>query len=178
MAKKKKLDDGKAQEMPESGDENEEEDEDDAGGLTSLLGNNASGEMTNQEMEAEKLRLLLSNFDDEQMNRYEVFRRANINRPGVKKLANAVLNQSITANVAVVLSGISKVFIGEIIEKAKDVQLRMNQRYEGDDTYENGSPLLPEHVREAWRMYKLESGQVPAAHWRRQGGGGDGRMFR
>lgn len=175
MAKKKKLDDGKAQEQPESGEENEEEDEDDGGGLTSLLGN--AGDMTNQEMEAEKLRLLLANFDEEQMNRYEVFRRANINRPGVKKLANAVLNQSITANVAVVLSGISKVFIGEIIEKAKDIQLRMNQRYEGDDTYERGSPLLPEHVREAWRMYKLESGQVPNAHWRRQGGN-DGRMFR
>ena len=39
-------------------------------------------------------------------------------------------------------------------------------------------PIRPEHLREAWRLYRKEMGTVPAAQWRRQGGEGDGRMFR
>lgn len=66
-----------------------------------------------------KNRLLISSFTDEQMDRYETFRRANVNRGGVKKLANAVLNQSIANTVAVAISGFSKVFLGEVIERGE-----------------------------------------------------------
>ncbi|CAN6597020.1 hypothetical protein TRVA0_001S03664 [Trichomonascus vanleenenianus] len=124
-------------------------------------------------VEKEKTKLLLAHFNGDQMSRYEAFRRANINRSGVKKLANSVLNQSITGNVAVALSGMSKVFVGEIVEKARVVQSRMDP-----EDHRELRPLKPEHFREAWRLFKIESGTVPAAHWRRQGGDGDGMMFR
>lgn len=129
------------------------------------------------DLERDRLKLLLSNFNDDQMARYEAFRRANINRSAVKKLANAVLNQSITGNVAVALSGMSKVFVGEIVEKARDVQARMDG-VSNSDGQQGERPLRPEHLREAWRLFKQESGTVPAAQWRRQGGEGDGMMFR
>ncbi|KAK9351930.1 hTAFII28-like protein conserved region-domain-containing protein [Lipomyces doorenjongii] len=128
-------------------------------------------------MSQEQIKLLISSFTDDQMERYETFRRANISRGGVKKLANAVLNQSITNNVAVAISGFSKVFIGEVIERALDVQRRIDPQ-DPLNPYAPPTPLLPEHIREAWRLYKQETALVPAAHWRRAGGQGDGRMFR
>ncbi|KAK9322864.1 hTAFII28-like protein conserved region-domain-containing protein [Lipomyces orientalis] len=128
-------------------------------------------------MSQEQIKLLISSFTDDQMERYETFRRANISRGGVKKLANAVLNQSIANNVAVAISGFSKVFLGEVIERALDVQRRMDPPY-SLNPYASPKPLLPEHIREAWRLYKQETALVPAAHWRRAGGQGDGRMFR
>ncbi|KAK9250072.1 hTAFII28-like protein conserved region-domain-containing protein [Lipomyces tetrasporus] len=128
-------------------------------------------------MSQEQVKLLIASFTDDQMERYETFRRANISRGGVKKLANAVLNQSIANNVAVAISGFSKVFLGEVIERALDVQRRMDPPYPLNP-YASQKPLLPEHIREAWRLYKQETALVPAAHWRRAGGQGDGRMFR
>jgi transcription initiation factor TFIID subunit 11 len=131
------------------------------------------------DVEREKMNLLLAHFNEEQMSRYEAFRRANINRNAIKKLANSVLNQSISPNVAVALSGLSKVFVGEMVEKAREVQLRMDPPKTFEEYEQRGrQPLKPEHFREAWRMYKLETGTVSEAHWRRQGGDGDGLMFR
>ncbi|KAK9472832.1 hTAFII28-like protein conserved region-domain-containing protein [Dipodascopsis tothii] len=128
-------------------------------------------------MSSDQVRALISTFTNDQMERYETFRRVNINRGSVKKLANAVLNQSITNNVAVTISGFSKVFVGEIIERALDVQQRMVPPDPLDPDAER-PPLQPEHLREAWRLYKLETGLVPAAQWRRIGGHGDGNLFR
>lgn len=183
------------------GYEEEEEDEgEEFGGVTSQDPN-----VSSEAQEREKLRLLLSNFSEDQMSRYEAFRRANLNRTGIKKLANAVLNQSITGNVAVTLSGLAKVFVGELVEKAREVEKQMDREFlaaqansakrkredGSEETPVNGEdeqtqqqpppPLLalrPEHMREAWRLYRKEMGTVPAAHWRRQGGEGDGRFFR
>ena len=41
----------------------------------------------------------------------------------------------------------------------------------------HNSPLLPEHVREAWRLYNLQEGNMPSRSWRQQGEG-NGLMFR
>jgi transcription initiation factor TFIID subunit 11 len=53
-----------------------------------------------------------------------------------------------------VISGFAKVFVGEIVEMARDVQV-----LHGDE-----GALKPEHMREAWRLYKLRgsrNGGVP-----------------
>lgn len=41
----------------------------------------------------------------------------------------------------------------------------------------NSSPLLPEHVHEAWRLYRLENDTLPNGQYRTQGEG-NGMMFR
>lgn len=167
--------------------EEEDEDEEDDGvggmfggltGLNNLIDKVGEESEPKEDEEKERMKLLLSNFNPEQMARYEAFRRANVNRTSVKKLANAVLSQSITGNVAVGLSGMSKVFVGEIVERARDVQQRMEPVNSIEELENQERPLKPEHFREAWRLYKLEQSTVPAAHWRRQGGDGDGTMFR
>lgn len=147
----------------------EEADEDDI--LQGLIGGfpQISDEQT---LERERMKLLLGNFNEDQMARYEAFRRSNINRNAVKKYANAILNQSITANVSVALSGMSKVLVGEIVEKARDIQYRIDG---APPDGVNPGPLRPEHLREAWRQYKRETGSVPGTKWRRVGDAG--RLF-
>lgn len=298
-------------------------------GLTGDISSSGSGSRSGSKpdkKDTERQRLLMQAFDDGQMARYEAFRRANVSKGSVKKLANAVLGQSIPAPVATALCGLSKVFIGELVETARQIQHTQNRKsyYElkakmdkeiekenknknptvgknnstiykkgsslandtsaglgfsnssslsafpffdtslgpvssepglntldikgipafgipdvnplagassststlpdgpfGPDPLSGGAPLLdvlgmkeginqaslnnpnnlvyppvddeeaekaielldrqplkPEHLREAWRMYKKESGTVPEAQWRRQGGDGDGKMFR
>jgi transcription initiation factor TFIID subunit 11 len=69
-------------------------------------------------------------------------------------LSNQILSQSIPQNIAIVIAGFAKVFVGEIVEGAREVQL-----LRGDD-----GPLAPEHLREAWRLYKdrgSRNGGVP-----------------
>ncbi|PVG03416.1 hypothetical protein CPB86DRAFT_449961 [Serendipita vermifera] len=55
--------------------------------------------------------------------------------------------------VAQLLAGVGKVFVGEIIAKAREVQYRWRET----------GPLTPEHVREAYRLYKLETGNIGPA---------------
>lgn len=108
-----------------------------------------------QETSAEKTRLkiLLDSFDEQQMARYEVFRRAQLNKINIKRLANNILGQSLPQNIAVVIAGSSKIFVGEIVERARQVQRERGQV---------GS-LTPEHLREAYRQYRQETGLVPHA---------------
>lgn len=157
--------------------------------------------------EEEKKRLLTSNLTKSQMERFEAYRGMKVNRPGVKKICNGVLGHSIPNQIAVVLSGISKLLLGEVITRAFEVQERDNKarltediaakkkqkqevlrgveigkeaeiddkrlHFEGDVP----SPLQPSHIREAWRLYKLENSSAFNSQWRRQGDA-DGKLFR
>ncbi|EDO17661.1 hypothetical protein Kpol_1004p35 [Vanderwaltozyma polyspora DSM 70294] len=216
----------------------------------------------------EQFRLLVTNLDSEQTNRFEVFHRTSLNKSQVKKLAGTVINQSVTENIRVFLQAVGKIFAGEIIELALDARqkwllskmdiqyerrkyvgkrlkkflkkltllVERNDEYEDSvdenesDTYfdddkdemeyvKNGnkllklgnqnpqevkiglidqynklvkefntldvsiekysdnSPILPEHIREAWRLYQLQSETSLSPAWRTQGEG-NGWMFR
>lgn len=157
--------------------------------------------------EEEERRLLLSNFTEDQMEKYEAYRRVTINKPGVKKVCNSVLGYSLPQNIVVVLAGLSKLLLSEVITRAYEVQQREFKaklildienkkkqkrkilksleegieievdhkplKYLGDEN----QPLKPEHLREAWRLYKLESSGAFNSQWRRQGES-DGKFFR
>lgn len=126
-------------------------------------------DQSSEDFERERMKLLVSHFDEQQMSRYAAFRRANIRRTAVKKYASQLLNQPISNSVAVVLAGMSKVLIGDIIELARDLQER-NQALERRKmglpvTPQNvqAEPLHPSFIREAWRIYKEETGTVPGS---------------
>ncbi|ANZ75442.1 BA75_02115T0 [Komagataella pastoris] len=155
----------------------------------------------------EKVGLLLENFDQDQMTRYEFFRRANVNKSVAKRIVQSVLGQNINNNVALLVSTVSKMFVGEMVEKAKEVQSRRQKaqileqiaqrkaaiknirKRDLDESVVDqimsskriripkDEPLSPEDIREAWRLYQLETNVLPSNQWRRQGGG-DGNMFR
>lgn len=99
------------------------------------------------EEENKKMQVLMANFSEEQLNRYEVFRRSAFQKSTVKKIIQTVGGKSVSASVVIAMSGIAKVYIGEIVERALDLKTKW------DDT----GPIQPKHLREAFRLLKNES---------------------
>ncbi|GAN08119.1 transcription factor TFIID complex subunit Taf11 [Mucor ambiguus] len=94
----------------------------------------------------EDMKVLLENFSDDQLQRYEGYRRSALNRTNVKRLVSQVLNQQCSQTMAFVVAGFSKVYVGEIVEKAKEIM---------EEWGDNGA-IRPEHLREAHRRYKRD----------------------
>ncbi|KAF6807370.1 hypothetical protein CSOJ01_08255 [Colletotrichum sojae] len=130
-----------------------------------------------QEQKQEEIRLramLVESFDPEQYDRYELWRAAKLTEAVVKRVVNATVSQSVPPNVALAVKSVSKLFIGELIERARDVQgewikatgEKQSELPTPPTTDENGEinqaamddkrgPLRPDHLREAWRRYKM-----------------------
>lgn len=91
---------------------------------------------------------ILASLTEDQQRRYETFRRVGFPRPLIKKMIAKVWGQAGTgssaAHAVIVVAGIAKVYVGELVEEAAEVA-----REWGDA--EPGRPLLPSHYREAHR---------------------------
>lgn len=152
--------------------------------------------------EEEQRRLLISNFTDDQMERFEAYRRMTVNKPGVKKICNGIVGHTIPQIIAVVMAGVSKLFLGEIISKAfeiqernskgrllMDIETKKKQKREIISSLQRGEeievdernlkfegdeihPLQPEHIREAWRLYQLENSVFSGSRKRKMGDDG------
>ncbi|PQP97539.1 transcription initiation factor TFIID subunit 11 [Prunus yedoensis var. nudiflora] len=98
-----------------------------------------------------KMQAILSRFSEEQMSRYESFRRAGFQKSNMKRLLGSISGTpKISMPMTIVVSGIAKMFVGELVETARIV---MTERKES-------GPIRPCHIREAYRKLKLE-GKVP-----------------
>lgn len=98
-----------------------------------------------------KMQAILTQFTEEQMNRYESFRRSGFQKTNMRRLLTSITGSSkISLPMSIVVSGIAKMFVGELIETARIV---MTERQES-------GPIRPCHIREAYRRLKLE-GKVP-----------------
>ncbi|SPO32039.1 uncharacterized protein UTRI_02596 [Ustilago trichophora] len=90
--------------------------------------------------------LLSMVMDEDQLDRHMASRRGALNKTSVRKLVNHVLSQSVSQHVAMVVSGVAKIFVGEIVEKAREIQTQRGEQ----------GPLRPNHLREAHRQYYLK----------------------
>ncbi|KAF4589219.1 Transcription initiation factor TFIID subunit 11 [Ophiocordyceps camponoti-floridani] len=120
-----------------------------------------------QEQKQEEIRLramLVEAFDADQYNRYEMWRAAKLSDAVVKRVVNATVSQSVPQMVSTAVKAVAKLFAGEIIEAARnvqgewvaagEVQSEMPAPSGGNDEPRRG-PLRPDHLREAWRRYKV-----------------------
>ncbi|CAO1945539.1 unnamed protein product [Urochloa humidicola] len=98
-----------------------------------------------------KMNAILSQFTEEQMNRYESFRRSGFQKSNMKRLLASITgSQKISIPTSIVVSGIAKMCVGELIETGKVV---MTER-------KDSGPIRPCHIRESYRRLKLE-GKIP-----------------
>ncbi|RKP10604.1 hypothetical protein THASP1DRAFT_12625 [Thamnocephalis sphaerospora] len=100
----------------------------------------------------------MSVFSEDQLRRYEVYRRSALGKSTVRKLVASVLQQTVSPTMAFVVAGFTKVYVGEIIETARDVMVEWGQT----------GPLRPEHLREAQRRYKATHGTPACSLHRRR----------
>jgi transcription initiation factor TFIID subunit 11 len=99
-----------------------------------------------------KLTGLLSNMTDDQQNRYETFRTASFPKPLIKKILTTLLQQNIPEKMAVIVSGVAKIFVGELVEQARVIMREQEEK----------GPLKPVHIREVVRRNRyLENKRSP-----------------
>jgi len=149
----------------------EEEEEDDADEDTAVTV--AARTQEEKEKENRYRAMLFERFDKMQQRRYELWRSARFSESVIRRLVNQTLSQSAPASVILAIRFVTKVFAGEIIEKARKVQ---SQWLEATQESQTGlqspplseteerhketrrGPLTPDHLREALRRLKLERG--------------------
>lgn len=61
-------------------------------------------------------------FNPIQSERYDLFKRAKLRKESLRRIVNHALSQSVPASVVTSVNGFTKVFAGEMIEKARTVQ--------------------------------------------------------
>ncbi|KAI0699525.1 hTAFII28-like protein conserved region-domain-containing protein [Cerioporus squamosus] len=121
--------------------------------LPAMADDDYSAQLSWQSQSKDNLKVLMDNFSPEQYDRFEAYRRHALPKQAVRKVIQQATGQQVSQPVAQVVAGFSKVFVGEIVEKARSVQARRGE----------SGPLSPDHLREAYRMYQEETGRVGAA---------------
>ncbi|KAI4470671.1 transcription initiation factor tfiid subunit 11-related [Holotrichia oblita] len=117
-----------------------------------------------EEEEREKMQVLVSNFTEEQLDRYEMYRRAAFPKAAIKRLMQTITGCSVSQNVVIAMAGIAKVFVGEIVEEVvAAIFLALDVMEEMNDT----GPLQPKHLREAVRRIR-QQGSIPSGRIQRK----------
>jgi len=125
-------------------DDDASEDESDVAEGDALADDEFSRQQTIYAAQQRSMGLLSHLMDEDQLERHMASRRGSLNKGSVRKLVNHVLSQTVNQHIVMAVSGVGKVFVGEMVELARTVQ---RERHES-------GPILPLHLYEAYRRYK------------------------
>jgi len=132
------------------------------------------GKLSKAALEEEKSRraMFLSQVPNAHFQLYELWNRIHLKKEVVRRLTNQTLSQSVPNTVVTTISAYSKVFAGEIVDRARQVQREWvaaaAELPTGDKNVMGAGegmakveerdlgPLLPDHLREALRRYKMD----------------------
>ncbi|KAJ3092367.1 hypothetical protein HK102_008156 [Quaeritorhiza haematococci] len=109
-----------------------------------------------QTQNREAMKALLDTFTEEEMSRYETYRRSHLPKNAVKKLVQSLMGQPVPQNIGIIVGGVGKLFVGQMVEKAREVM---------EDWGDEGA-IQPVHLREAYRRYRNESKTTAAPRYR------------
>jgi transcription initiation factor TFIID subunit 11 len=121
--------------------------------LPAMADDDYSTQLSWQSQSKDNLKVLMENLSAPQYDRFEAYRRHALPKQAVRKVIQQSLGQQVSQPVAQIVAGFAKVFVGEIVEKARAVQTRRNEQ----------GPLSPDVLRVAYRLYQDETGRVGAA---------------
>ncbi|KAI0641752.1 TAFII28-domain-containing protein [Trametes meyenii] len=121
--------------------------------LPAMADDDYSAQLSWQSQSKDNLKVLMDNLSPSQYDRFEAYRRYALSKQAVRKVIQQTTGQQVSLPVAQIIAGFAKVFVGEMVEKARSVQ----------DRRQETGPLNPDHLREAYRMYQNETGRVGAA---------------
>lgn len=96
----------------------------------------------------EKMVELLKHFTPEQMNRYECYRRSSLPKLVLKRIFQTITGTILNPNGLIVLAAVGKLFVGELIEMARQVA--------DEQGMSDLDEIKPAHVREAHRRMEAE----------------------
>lgn len=109
---------------------------------------------------------ILDRLSPQEQRRYDTFRRSAIQRPVLRKwMAHYLSTQSVSVknhpnvntttihpNIQIIMAGISKIYVGEIVETALQIQ----QEWKDDPS----QGILPSHIRAAFMRLQQKSGNL------------------
>ncbi|KAK3268385.1 transcription initiation factor TFIID subunit 11 [Cymbomonas tetramitiformis] len=104
-----------------------------------------------EDNQREKMKSILATFTPSQMDRYECYRRSALQRGSVKKLMHSIASTTINLPMAIIMAGVAKLYVGELVETGLIVKEERNE----------AGPLRPEHIREAYRRVQSQ-GKLPS----------------
>ncbi|KAI4192951.1 MAG: hypothetical protein LQ346_004066 [Caloplaca aetnensis] len=99
--------------------EEAEDDEDDAEENDVVMGDQ---EKQQRAKEKADLGFLIDHFNADQLRRYEYMRRNKFKKENVRRIVNQTLSQSVPPSVVIGIGGYTKLLVGLLIERARDVQ--------------------------------------------------------
>jgi transcription initiation factor TFIID subunit 11 len=152
-------------------EEDEEEEDNGAGYEESAERDEIIRERINRTQE--QMRLIVDNLSEEQLKRYERFRRVGLARPTMEKLMQRILDQKVNSTSVIVTAGIAKVFVGELIEGARavmeeEIRAQLELSILDPDVLEETvistmeqRALEPFHIIESHRRMKFDQFSAP-----------------
>lgn len=139
-----------------------EQEEDDEGDIDELVENmdeqerrQAEEEETRQEQRRERL---ADTLDADQYARYNQWRALSLNNSTVKRLVNSIVSQSVTSAPLQAIRIYGKWFVGEIVERAREVQVECAKAYE--ETRQKEREWREAELVKLEEKLKLKDGEV------------------